>query len=591
VSDLITYVILGIPFGCVYALMAVGLVLAYKTSGVFNLAFGAQAFLAAAVYYDVHVRHDWPVIPATVLAVGVISPLVGILLDRMLFRYLRTAAPMARLVTSLGLLVALPQLVVIWLGSGRTYGVTGIWTSDWTFGLWGKATTNDDSFYHFDFFGQHVIDGKQAAILVTTAFGVMGLTALFRWSAIGLRMRAVVESPRLSELAGVSSDRVSQFGWALSSMFAGLAGVLIAPSFAQLDPIGFTTLLVAAIAAAAFGGLRSIPLTVLGAVLLGVTQELLRGYLPQTSVIARNLEPALPFLALFLLLVFMPSLRRGRELADPLSGVDPPPPALAAFDRTETFTRMTRALGVVVVGTVVVLALTKFDSYWLGLITQGVVYSTIFLSITVITGMGGQISLSQAAFAGIGAFGTAQLAHELGLPVMLAIVIGAMIAALVGGLLAVPCLRLGGIYLSLGTLAFALMFENVIVPLHWVGGNVPPLPVERPSLGPLDFSGDRAFLLFCMAVFAIVAMLVIFVRRGTTGSFLGALRGSEVASESIGINPSRVKITAFALSAGIAGLGGGLYASYSHQAQAADYTYFYGFFWVVVVVTLGARTV
>ncbi|MFN8037498.1 MAG: ABC transporter permease [Acidimicrobiia bacterium] len=590
-TDFIDLVVLGIPYGCVFALVGIGLVLAYKTSGVFNLAFGAQAFLSAAVYYDVHVRHDWPIVPATVLAVAVVSPLVGLILDRALFRYLRTAPALARLVTSLGLLVALPWIVLNWLGPGKHYGITGIWSSDWTYGLWGKSTTSDVSYYHFNLFGSHVIDGTQAAILVSTALSVVVLTALFRWSAIGLRMRAVVESPRLSELAGVSSDRVSQFGWALSSAFAGLAGVLIAPHYATLDFQGFTTLLIAAIAAAAFGGLRSIPMTLLGGILLGVTQELLRGYLPQTSVLARNLEPSLPFLALFLLLLFLPSLRRGRDLADPMAGVDPPPPALAAAERGYGFTVMTRVLGIVVVGTVVVLALTRFDAYWLDLFTQGMVYSTIFLSITVITGMAGQVSLSQAAFAGIGAFGTAQLATQLGLPVMLAILIGAMIAAAVGGLLAVPCLRLGGIYLALGTLAFALMFENVIVPLKWVGGNVPPLQVDRPSIGPLDLSGDRAFLLFCMVVFAVVAVFVILVRRGTTGSYLAALRGSEVASESIGINPSRAKVTAFVLSAGIAGLGGGLYASYSHQAQSADYSFFYGLFWVVVVVTLGARTV
>lgn len=587
-SDFLHYVVLGIPYGCVFSLVAVGLVLTYKTAGVFNLAFGAQAFMSAAVFYDVRIRHEWPVIPAAVFAILIVAPLFGILLNVFLFRHLRTAPPVVRLVVSLGLLVAVPQMVMIWLGPVQSYGVKGLWSSDWTLGLWGNATTDDNTLYRW---GDYVIDGRQAAILVSTSVVVVGLTAMFRWTSIGLKMRAVVESPRLSELSGVSSDLVSAFSWALSSACAGLAGVLIAPYFAQLDYVGFTIVLVAAISAAAFGRLRSIPLTLLGGLLLGIVQEMLRGYLPQDSLLARNLQPALPFLALFLMLVFMPSLRLGRELGDPLAGVDPPPAAPATLDRTESITVATRIFGAASIGVVLFLTLTVFDNYWVGIMTQGMVYSVIFLSITVITGMAGQISLSQGAFAGMGAFGTTQLAHEQGWPVLVAIVAGSVIAAIIGGLLAIPSLRLGGIYLSLGTLAFALLFENVLVPMGWVGGGVSPLPVERPDLGPFDFADARTFFVFSTLVLAVVATLVVFVRRGTTGRYLEAMRGSEVASESIGINPRHVKVTAFAMSAGIAGLGGGLLATYSRQGSSLDFIYFMGFVWVVAVVMMGSRSV
>lgn len=575
-SDFIRYVILGVPYGCVFALVATGLVLTYKTAGVFNLAFGAQAFVSAAVYYDVRVRHGWPMLPAFVLAVLVVAPLVGLILDRFLFRHLRSAPEAARLVTSLGLLVAVPQLVKIWLGSAQTFGVVGIWT-------------NDNALYRF---GQYVIDGRQAAILLSTAVVVVALIAMFRWSSIGLQMRAVVESPRMTQLAGINADRVSAVSWMVSSVFAGLAGVLLAPLLGgQLDPNEFTFLLVAAIAAAVFGRLSSIPLTVLGGILLGVVRGLLAGYLPPASLLARNLRPALPFLALFLLLIFLPGLRRGRELTDPLAGVDPPPPSLAATQRSALLTNLTRALGVIVVLAVLVLALTQFDEYWLALFTRGLIYSTIFLSITVFTGMAGQISLCQAAFAGIGAFGTAQLVSAFNLPVLTTIVMGALIAAVVGALLAIPVLRLAGIYLSLATLAFGLMFESVVIPLGWVSGGVVLPPVPRPQIGPINFANDRAFFVLCLAVLGIVGVLVILVRQGTTGRYLEALRGSEIASQAIGINPARAKITALALSAGIAGLGGGLLATYFGKAQSADYNFFFSLFWIVVVVSLGARTV
>ena len=182
----------------------------------------------------------------------------------------------------------------------------------------------------------------------------------------------------------------------------------------------------------------------------------------------------------------------------------------------------------------------------------------IFLSITVITGMAGQISLCQATFAGIGAVTTAQFVSALGSNVLLGMIAGAVVAAAVGALLAIPVLRLAGIYLSLATLAFALMFDYVLVPVGWIGGGTTPIRVPRPVIGPFDLSNDKSFFVFCLIMLTIVSVLVIFVRRGTTGHYLDALRGSETAAQSIGINPAKAKIVAFALSAGIAGLGGGL---------------------------------
>ena len=451
-QDLIRYVILGIPVGCVFGLVAVSLVLTYKTSGVFNLAFAAQAYLAAAVYYDVHVRHGWPIIPAFVFVVLVVSPFVGFLLDRLVFRWLRGASPIGKLVSALGLLVAVPQVINVWLGPNQLFGIKGIW--------W-----NDNALYHL---GDYTLDGRQMAIMVSVAAVVLLLVALFRWTAIGLQMRAVVESPRLTELAGVNADRASSAAWMISSAMAGLAGVLLAPFSASLNVGDFTTLLISAIAAAAFARLVNIPLALLGGILLGITQALLAGYLPPASLLAQGLKPSLPFAVLFLLLLFWPGLRNRRETTDPLSGADPPPPSLASASRSRAFTHSTHILGAVFVLFMVYVALERADAYWLSLLTLTLVYSVIFLSITVITGMGGQISLCQATFAGIGAFTTAQFVSALGSNVILGMIIGAVIAAAVGALLAIPVLRLAGIYLSLATLAFALMFENVLVP-HRLG--------------------------------------------------------------------------------------------------------------------------
>ncbi|MGH8984490.1 MAG: ABC transporter permease [Acidimicrobiia bacterium] len=576
-TELIGYIIRGIPFGCVFALVAIGLVLTYKTSGVFNLAFGAQAFLSAAVYYDTRNRHEWAILPAFILSVIVVAPLVGLILDRLLFRHLRTAPAIAKLVITLGLLVALPEIVKLWFGGSSAFGPPSLWP-------------NEFAIYRF---GDYAIDANQTATVVATAVSVLLLTLLFRYTNLGLQMRAVVESPRMTELAGINADRISTFSWMLSSLFAGLAGVLLAPLFAQVASNNFTILIIAAIAAAAFARLSSIPLALLGGLLLGILQGILTGYLPLNSILATGLRPSLPFVVLFLLLIFWPGLQQRREATDPLAGVDPPPPGLAAARRSPGLTRLTWGLGVVAVTGGVIVALVQLDEFWLLIVTKAVIFSTIFLSITVITGMAGQISLCQATFAAVGAFTTAQLVDRYDLPVGVTMIAGAVLAAAVGALLAVPALRLGGIYLALATLAFALMFQSVLVPLDWVAGGegAPPVRVPRPELGPIDFANNRTFFVLALVVLGVVGTLVILIRKGTTGRYLDALRGSEVAASAIGISPPRARIVAFAISAGIAGLGGALLAVQETQANGTNFQPVFGLFWIVIVVALGARTV
>src|SRR5256885_6577275 len=206
-------------YGSVYALLAVGLVLTYKTSGVFNLAYGAQAFVSAAIYYDLRVRHDFPIPVAFVVAVVLVAPLLGFLLDRGIFRYLRNASAIAKLVVSLALLVAIPQVTKLWFGQKVAAGTQGIVPK-------GDTTYNP--------FGDVFLSRNDVATIVTTLIVVVALTIIFRYTAFGLRMRAVVESARLTELAGVNADRVSTLSWMLCSFLAGLAGVLLAPLFATI---------------------------------------------------------------------------------------------------------------------------------------------------------------------------------------------------------------------------------------------------------------------------------------------------------------------------------------------------------------------
>jgi branched-subunit amino acid ABC-type transport system permease component len=577
-DEILSAVFRGLTFGGIYALLAVGLVLTYKTAGVFNLAFGAQAFAAGAVYYEARTRHDLA-IPIAVLIALVFSAVLGFVLDRVLFRYLRTAPPIARLVTTLGLLVAIPEIVKLFFDVGTTFQPQGIVS---------KGSTS------YNPFGEVFLSRDDLATAIVTVSIVIGLLLLFRYSALGLRMRAVVESTRMTELAGVNADRVSLTAWVMSSLLAGMAGILISPTLSQVSEIYYTPLVVAAISAAVLAALSSIAVAFVGGLLLGIVAQVIAVELPTNSILATNLRPSLPFVALFLVLVFSPKLRNRRELSDPLAGVDPPPPALVSLERSDSLTLMTRVFGLVVGLGFFYWLFFHANPVWLFRTQYAVIFAIIFLSITVITGMAGEISLCQATFAGIGALATGQLAQNMGMSVLVGMLLAGLIAAAVGALVALPALRLGGIFLSLATFAFALFFDSVMVKFTWIsGGNgITPVKTPRPLIGPIDFANEKSFLVLCIAILAVAGLLVVWVRSGTTGRFLDALRGSEVASSSIGINPTRWRITAFALSAGLAGVGGGLLAM---RDQSASYnTYFVaqlGLVWVVVVVSLGSRTV
>ncbi|MEQ8841861.1 MAG: ABC transporter permease [Acidimicrobiales bacterium] len=591
-EDLLRALLQGTPPGTVYALIGLGFVLTYKTSGVFNLAFGAQAYISAAMFFKARQDWEWGIVPALILSVFVLAPAIGLVLERLIFRNLRTASAVSKLVVAIGLSVALPALFELVASykpvAGRT--PTGI--------------VPDGASVFYDPFGVYPFSRDELAQIIIAVVGMILLGAVFRFTSAGLSMRAVVESPRMTELAGIPADRVSALAWAISSMFAGMAGVLIAPRLNTLISADFFTLVVVAMAAAALGRLVSLPRALIGGMALGWFIAVFNTFLPRWAddytwlePFKDNLTPSLPFVVLFAVLVFWPAIRRSIDAADPLAGVDPPPPALAASTRHPLLTLQTRLFSIVFLSFVGWLAFTQADQRWVFLITQAVILATIYLSITVITGLAGQISLCQGAFGAIGGFTVFQMADRYEMSVLLAAIIGAAIAALVGALLSLPVLRLGGVWLAIATLAFAFFFDAVMVKFSWVGGGSTALlsgaQVPRPVLGPWDFgASDRAFLALAIAVFVITSLAVIQLREGTIGRTLRALRGSEVAAESIGISPARARIIAFAVSAFIAGLGGAMLSMHQQNVNyAQNFSPVAALFWLVLVVSLSARTV
>ncbi len=589
-SDFLRAVLQGAPPGAVYALVALGFVLTYQTSGVFNLAFGAQAYVSAAMYFKARLIWGWPTVWAVLLSVVVLAPLVGLALEVLIFKHLRSASAVSKLVVAIGLAVALPNLFDIIASFKPASGVTPV----------GVVPGGADVFYSV--FGLYRFSRNELVDMGVALVAVIGLGAVFRFSPIGLRMRAVVESARMTELNGIAASRVAAFSWALSSLFAGVAGVLIAPRFNTLGSSDFFSLMVVAIAAAAVGSLASLPLALAGGLGLGIVIAELNTFLPRwgtdsawVRTVQDNLTPSVPFLVLFAVLALVPGIRRAQGAGDPLSGVEPPPAARVGRPDPRRAMAM-RLLGAAIVTGGGAVVLTRGDQLWVYQVTQAVVIAIIFLSVTVITGTGGQISLCQGAFAAIGACTVYQLAVRYDMSVLVAMLLGGLVAAAVGAILSLPVRRLGGIWTAIATLAFAYFFDAVMIKLSWVGGGAASLlrgtAVPRPTLGPWDLSHEKTFLVFAAVVLAVVAAAVVALRSGTFGRSLIALRGSEVGAQSIGISAARTRLIAFAVSAFIAGLGGGLLAISQRDVNyGANFTPFAALFWTVLVVALGSRSV
>ncbi|HEU5083731.1 MAG TPA: ABC transporter permease [Acidimicrobiales bacterium] len=587
-EDLLRAVLQGAPPGTVYALVAIGFVLAYKTSGVFNLAFGAQAYVSAVVYFTAHVEWGWGALPSFLLAVVVIAPLLGVLLEYLVFRHLRTAPPVSGLVVAIGLTVALPALADVVLGFEPV-------------GTRPEGVAPDGNSVFYDVFGVYSFSRNELVAMVAASIAVLGLAALFRFSVAGLRMRAVVESPRMTELNGIDANRVSAAAWALSSFFAGLAGVLIAPRFSTLSSGEFLNIVVIAIAAAAVGSLVSLPRAFAGGLGLGVLIAVFTTFVPKWAEdlsflrpIQENVTPAIPFIVLLGILIFVPAIRRSQRASDPLSGVDPPPsslvPVLEEDPRRALVRRVVAVAALLVVAGVVY---TRADGVWTYLVTQAVTLAIVYLSFTVITGFAGHISLAQGAFAAIGGMTAFQLADRYEVSVLAGAVVGGLIAAVVGALLSLLIMRLNGIWIAIATLAFAFFYHSVIVKFSWAGGTADGSAtqrVPRPVLGPWDFVDDRAFLVLAIVVLAVVAGGVTLFGRSDTGRVLRALRGSEVASQSIGISPAKGRVIAFGVASFVAAIGGAMVAM--HQ-EAVSYDRNFAplgaMFWLVLVVTFGVR--
>jgi branched-chain amino acid transport system permease protein len=367
-------------------------------------------------------------------------------------------------------------------------------------------------------------------------------------------MRAVVDDRGLTALNGARPDRSSMLAWALGCSLAALAGILLAP-LQTLTHLPLTLLIVNAYAAALMGRLRSLPITFLGALLLGLLDSYAFTYLPEEGSIepfVRALRPAIPALVLFVVLVALPTARL-RTNAGMRRLAAPEPTWIGS---------LVMAACVAGAGLVMAAGLSDGDATKAG---KAVALGIIALSLVPLVGWAGQLCLCQMSFAAIGAICVANMGGGSN---PAAIVVGMGIAALTGVLVALPAARLSGIELALATAAFAVILDRWVfaTPDVEIFGftfstfnrtNVTVDPLSLPFVGELT---PPSLLVLLCVVFALVHLLLTAVRRSGFGIRLLALRESPAACATLGLDPAAARLAVFAFSAALAALGGALYA-------------------------------
>src|SRR4051794_296569 len=553
-GEFISYTLIGVFTGAAYAIAASGLVLTYSTTRVFNIAHGAVGMVFAFVYWDLSQKQGMPEWLALLVVLLLLAPAFGVFMQRVLVRDLGNAPVGVSLVVTVGILV----------------GLIGLATQ-----IWPPAPRNLPPFFasHMISIGSGIgVTWHQIITVVLSGLVAVGLFVLLARTRVGTAMRASVDNPALLRLYGGKPQVVAGLSWAVGTSLAALAGILLTPVIG-LQYYDLTLLVISAYAAAMLGKLTNLPMTYVGAMGLGIVQSYAVGYLPTGGDIA-GLRAVIPTLFLFAILVLLPQapLRIGQVKGM----VSAPVPSFAKAG----------VWGGALVLVSMALAFGLADSNLL-LVGTAATYGIVMLSLVLLTGYGGYASLAQFTFAGVGAVAYSKLDQ----PNLLGLLLAALIAAAVGALVAIPVLRLTGLYLALATLAFAQLMDKLVFQASFAYEIGNPLHAERLSILGVKFSGTGEYTVLMTVFFVLIAFLVIAVRRGRLGRILIAMRDSQAACGTLGLDLRWMRVGLFAGSAGIAGLAGALFAGLRGTTVAADFQFFSSLLLLLMAVIWGVTSV
>ncbi|MBV9933707.1 MAG: ABC transporter permease [Actinobacteria bacterium] len=549
--------VIGLFNGSIYSLAAMGVVLTYKTSGIFNFAYGGVAMFCGFTFWKLRDAWGLPQWISLPLILLVVAPLLALVSER-LFRSVTTLSAEIQIVIALGALAFLQAIVPL------IYGKQDRFLSP----IFSTATFSVTSHLRVSY-------NQLFTLLLAGALSI-GLWALLRHTRFGTATQAVVDNRDLAEMIGVSADTVSRVAWLVSSVFAALVGILLS-STSRLDTYTLVLVVIFAFAPAVLGRLVSLPLAFGGAIFLGVFQSVLTHW--GSSGTLADFEASVPYLALFALLLFY-----GRRLKEVRSSYQPLASSAGASRHSPR--RIATTGGLLLAVAIVIPAITN-DSL-LSNITAGTVLATIALTLVVLTGWSGQISLAQFSFVGIGAFAVGNLAGPHGGGFLSAAILGAIIAIPVGLIIGLPSLRLSGLYLALATMAFALTVDTLVYPKRWISGGTTGLSVPRPKLFGFSFASTERFYYLTVAVFVLFAFGAILIRQGPIGRRLQMMRDAPMAAATFGVNLTLTKLAVFAASGAGAAFAGALYGAQRQSISPMDFS-FGASLALLLLVVLGGR--
>ena len=548
-TAVVQYAVLGIGLGAIYALLGQGIVLIYRGSGVLNIAHGGLAMFAAYLYLQLHDPETfgslsnsgaWPVLPSIAAAVAA-TAVIGLMVDQLLLRRMRKASPLSRLIGTVGVLLVLEAVAERIWGAEPPFAPPLLPSQVWHLG---SGITLPSSYVW----------------LLLIAIGLtVALTLVWRFTRVGWMTVAVSQNERAAGALGISPALVSSGTWVAGAALAGVAGILVSP-ITQVSIGSLSSLVIPVLAAVLLGGFESFPATLASGVLIGVVQTVVVNY---NGFFEQHLHVTVASDAFPLLVIVAVMLVRGSSL--PLRGhISERLPAVGIG-------RVHWAAVMPAVAIVLVLIFTVFSPSVLSALAVTFTIATLLLSVVVLTGYAGQLSLAQYAIAGIGGVIGAQLAAHAGFGFIAALIAGTLGAALVGVVLAIPALRTRGVNLAVITLAAAQAAQDMLFTNPYASGETSGIPISPPRLFGLDISGwihpDR-YAAFTLIVFAVAAVVVANLRRGRLGRRMIAVRSNERAAAASGVGVFRTKVVAFAISGALAGLAGVLI---SFQYQYADF--------------------
>jgi ABC-type branched-subunit amino acid transport system ATPase component/branched-subunit amino acid ABC-type transport system permease component len=544
-NTFLLYFVTGLVTGAVYGLAATGLVLTYKTTGIFNFAYGSIAAMGVFVFYWLNVQEKLPWGLAAAIVVLVVAPVEGLLLE-LLGRILENQGTAAKVVATIGLL-----LIVL--------GVGGLWYG----GLSGATVPQYLPAAKFSLGGVNVTWG-QVIVFVVAVVGAMGLYIFFRTFRLGMAMRGIVDVPELVDLNGENPTRVRRWAWIIGTVFATVAGLLISPSLG-LDATVITLLVVQAFGAAAIGYFSSLPLTFVGGLVIGLLASFGAEYSVDVSWLS-GLPGGIPFIVLFLVLIFMPA----RKLADrrPRHAL-PVPRSWNAPVRVRLLAGTLTLIAFVVIPPLAGLNLTAW--------TSAVIDIPLFLSVGLLARTSGLISLCQYTFCAIGAVAFGHFLGDWHIPWLLAVLLAALVAVPVGALVAIPAIRLSGVFLAVATLGLAIFVDNVLYPTGWMFG-VTSSGVQTPrpniSIFGLQLSSTNGYYYLVVAFALAATILVIAIEGSRMGRMLRALGDSPTVLEVGGLNVNVTRTVVFCISAAMAAVVGVLIGAQYQYALANQFQWF-----------------